>query len=294
MTIPEAMTMKDKLLPLLLILLSLGVPPGAWASTWLTSVEEAVERAVRDDRYILVDLYADWCGWCKVLEEKVFSTPEFRKFTRDFILLRVNVDDGAEGSELQARFGVAGLPTTLMMDARLVRIGTVAGYAPPEEFIQKLAAELENYRQLMRYYEQMRHSDDSAVLRALAEELHSRGDGARAAVVYEQVGRRMGPDTDGAAWLHYLIADAHRLGRQFDEAERALKKARAMSGALGDRELAERIDLLSFYIAQDQGDCAKAQASLERFLKEHPRSTHRREVRRTLEALKSGDGMQCA
>ncbi|MCP4655070.1 MAG: thioredoxin fold domain-containing protein [bacterium] len=286
--------MKDKLPVLILILLSLAVPSGASASTWLTSVEEAVERASQGDRYILIDLYADWCGWCKVLEEKVFSTSQFREFTRDFVLLRVNVDDGAEGTELQARFGVTGLPTTLIVDARLVKIGTVPGFAPPREFIRKLTAELESHRQLLRYYERMRRGDDLEALRALAEELHSRGDGARAAAIYEQVERRMGGGTDGAAWLQYLIADAHRLGGQFDQAERALKKARAMSGALGNRDLSERIDLLTFHIAQDQGDCTKAVASLEHFLKEHPRSTHRRDVQRTLEALKNGDGMQCA
>ena len=41
---------------------------------WLT-FEEAVERSKSEKRKIFIDVYTDWCGWCKVMDKKTFSEP---------------------------------------------------------------------------------------------------------------------------------------------------------------------------------------------------------------------------
>ena len=45
----------------------------AAAVNWLT-FEEAVERSKTEKRKIFVDVYTDWCGWCKVMDKKTFQT----------------------------------------------------------------------------------------------------------------------------------------------------------------------------------------------------------------------------
>jgi uncharacterized protein YyaL (SSP411 family) len=40
---------------------------------WLT-FEEAVERSKTEKRKIFIDVYTDWCGWCKVMDKKTFQT----------------------------------------------------------------------------------------------------------------------------------------------------------------------------------------------------------------------------
>lgn len=42
---------------------------------WLT-FEEAVERSKKEKRKIFIDVYTDWCGWCKVMDKKTFNEPE--------------------------------------------------------------------------------------------------------------------------------------------------------------------------------------------------------------------------
>lgn len=42
---------------------------------WLT-FEEAVERSKKEKRKIFIDVYTDWCGWCKVMDKKTFNKPE--------------------------------------------------------------------------------------------------------------------------------------------------------------------------------------------------------------------------
>jgi len=39
---------------------------------WLT-IKEAQEKFAKEKKPILVDLYTDWCGWCKVMDKKTYT-----------------------------------------------------------------------------------------------------------------------------------------------------------------------------------------------------------------------------
>ena len=45
---------------------------------WLT-FEEAVERSKTEKRKIFIDVYTDWCGWCKVMDKNTFQTAAVAK-----------------------------------------------------------------------------------------------------------------------------------------------------------------------------------------------------------------------
>ncbi len=284
-------------IPTLCLLAVLLALPAAAAEPepWLRSVDEALKLAAKDDRFILVDLYAEWCGWCKVMEKDVFSTDEFEAWAAELVLLRVDVDDGAGGSALQARFGAYSLPTTLVMDKHRVQVASVAGYAPTAELLRKVEYELASHRALVEYYDKMRANpaEDPAQLQQLVEELHSRADGRRAVEIYELMRRHVEPGTPRAAWLEYRVADAYRLAALYDEALQATAEARRLAKAAQANAVSERVDLLSYQIAEDSGDCEGAVHSLEHFLKAHPKSSHRSQARQTLETLRKGQSM-CA
>ncbi len=265
----------------------------AGGDSWLTSVDKAFATAESGDRYVLVDLYAEWCGWCKVLEREVFTSPEFRDFTRDMVLLRVDVDDGAEGSELQARYEATSLPTTLILDSRMVKVGEVRGYSPTPQFIAAVRSELEEFEAMLEFFDQVKRGGDLEIQRRLAEDFHGRGDGARAAALYQVM---LGQTSGGSAqaWLHYLSADSYRLAGKFSQAEGSLARARELVRDAGEPALGERVDLLGFHIAHDSGDCGAAVASLERFLGRHPGSGCRSQARWTLAAIRRGDERQCS
>ncbi len=60
-----------------LLLPALAFMPGSAANgpvNWL-SFEEAVARAQATPKKIFIDVYTDWCGWCKVMDSKTFSDP---------------------------------------------------------------------------------------------------------------------------------------------------------------------------------------------------------------------------
>jgi len=46
---------------------------------WL-SFEEAIQLNQEEKRKILVDVYTDWCGWCKKMDRTTYSHPEIVEY----------------------------------------------------------------------------------------------------------------------------------------------------------------------------------------------------------------------
>jgi thiol:disulfide interchange protein DsbD len=60
----------------------------------------------------LLDLYADWCISCKVMERNVFPRPEVAKHLARFRLLRADVtENNDEDKALMNRYGLFGPPS---------------------------------------------------------------------------------------------------------------------------------------------------------------------------------------
>lgn len=246
-------------------------PPVEAATVWHLDLDNALADARASDRLILIDLTADWCGWCKKLERETFADPAFRAYAdARFVLLRVDVEDGAEGSRLRDRFDTRRLPTTLIVDRRLARVGRVDGYQTARAMIARLEAELTRHRGLLESYREAMADDDPAALRALADRLHRDSDGVRAAAVYRRLLSGHEPSAAGRARLELALADAHRLAREFDDAEQALGRMREAAG--GDPRLAEAAALLEVLVARDRGDCRRTTEAVESLLDSHPKS----------------------
>lgn len=298
---PPLMSRALRSLPLLLALVLVAGPTAAsepkTEQIWLTDLDSAVKKAEETGEYIVVDLYAEWCGWCKKLEREVFPAPEFRSFAANKVLLRVDVEDGADGTALQARHGAFNLPTTLILDSSLARVGMVAGFLPAEALVPRFEAEIAAWQRLVSRFPQILNQGSVSLQRSLANEFHERGDGGRAAELYGRLVAAVGSLSPETPWLYYKKADAHRLARDFEAAAEATAKARqlASQGLAGAPDaLAEKLDLLAYQIAEDAGDCQKAKSTLQQFLDSHPASKSRRVLARKLKALETGDDTICA
>lgn len=57
-------------------------PPAVEEISWMT-FEEAVEKSKTEKRKIFIDVYTDWCGWCKVMDKKTFTDPAVAKMLNE-------------------------------------------------------------------------------------------------------------------------------------------------------------------------------------------------------------------
>ncbi len=83
----------------------------------LKQVEAAIAAAQRSGRPVMLDLYADWCIACKVMERQVFPDGAVAAAMSQFTLLRADVTANSdEDRELLARFKLFGPPSMLLFD----------------------------------------------------------------------------------------------------------------------------------------------------------------------------------
>jgi thiol:disulfide interchange protein DsbD len=86
--------------------------------TSLVALDNAIAKATRTGRPVILDFSAKWCVECQVMDRTVFSDQLVRKRLRDFELIRADATDYNDDSRsLMKRFGVVGPPTVIFLDA---------------------------------------------------------------------------------------------------------------------------------------------------------------------------------
>lgn len=88
--------------------------------TWYTDINEAMDLAVKENKKMMLFFTgSDWCGWCIKLQNEVFKTSDFEKWSNDLILVELDFprrtpqDEKIKGQnrQLQAIFKVRGYPS---------------------------------------------------------------------------------------------------------------------------------------------------------------------------------------
>ena len=91
------------------------------------------DEIIKNEKPILLDFYADWCGPCKMLAPIIDEIAEERS---DISVVKVNVDDEPELAE---EFGVFSIPTLVIL--KNGELAHQSAGARPKEQILKLLDE---------------------------------------------------------------------------------------------------------------------------------------------------------
>jgi thiol:disulfide interchange protein len=110
-------------------------PSGLFASL---DLPQALDRARSGGQIVMVDVYTDWCGWCKKLDRETYSDRRVREALREFVPIKVDAEKG--GRSVAETYGIDGFPTILFVapDGRVVR--KVQGFVDAEEMLRILAS----------------------------------------------------------------------------------------------------------------------------------------------------------
>ena len=112
----------------------------------VSSLEELNKRiAASQNKYVMLDFYADWCISCKEMERFTFTDTEVQNRLRDVVLLQVDVTEGTIDDEaLLKNFKLFGPPGILFFDpnGREIYDARTIGYQNKEDFLAILNAVL--------------------------------------------------------------------------------------------------------------------------------------------------------
>jgi len=119
---------------------------------WYT-IEQAEKLNGQNPKKIFIDVYTDWCGWCKRMDATTYQDPSIIQLLNDdFYAVRLDAEQkndivfknksykfiarGSTGyNELAAVLlnGQLSYPTTVYLDENLNEIQPIPGYLPSEK-----------------------------------------------------------------------------------------------------------------------------------------------------------------
>ena len=109
------------------------------AVDWEQDYDLGLAKAKKDKKLVMVDLYTDWCGWCKKLDKDTYANKDVAdKLTKDFVAVKVNPEKSLKGSKLAQQFGTRGFPHIVFVSAEGAKLSEIGGYLPPKEFLKRL------------------------------------------------------------------------------------------------------------------------------------------------------------
>jgi thioredoxin-related protein len=115
------------------------------AIAWTHEVDNGLSAAKQSSKYVLADVYTDWCGWCKRLDAQTFSDKSVAEYLGGkFVCIKVNAEDHGQGEALARKYQVDGFPCALVFDQSGKYIGRISGFMPPAEYQAKVQEILAN------------------------------------------------------------------------------------------------------------------------------------------------------
>lgn len=138
---------------LALMVLGSGVASAQEEVKWY-SIEEAIQLANQEPRVLLIDVYTDWCGWCKRMDANTFSDPQVAAaMNKHFYPVKLDAEgkedivigekifkfvaNGRRGYHEMAAIVTKGrlsYPTISYVDAQGKVLQAAPGYKTPEQF----------------------------------------------------------------------------------------------------------------------------------------------------------------
>jgi thioredoxin-related protein len=106
---------------------------------------DGIAEAKKTNKKILIDVYTDWCGWCKRMDSQTYADKQVAKYLGErYVLVKLNAESAKKifyndkqytEREFSAAFGITGYPATLFLKSNGEAITIYPGFADAKRFM---------------------------------------------------------------------------------------------------------------------------------------------------------------
>lgn len=125
---------------------TIALPEGAKLA-WDEDFKAAIARARTEQKPMLIDFSASWCGACQELEHKTFSDPRVVREGENFVAVRVDLSPGKdtpEKRELLATYQHRGLPLVVLHNPKGEAASKVTSFVEAERMLSLMQTARQN------------------------------------------------------------------------------------------------------------------------------------------------------
>ncbi|MEI0530259.1 DUF255 domain-containing protein [Brachyspira pilosicoli] len=107
---------------------------------WETNYNTALEKAVKENKSIMIDFYTDWCTICKIMETNVYLDKDIvSNINYNFVPLKINAEDNEEYIKfLTNQYNISAFPTTVFINTNGFIIKKILGYIDTNDLLEEI------------------------------------------------------------------------------------------------------------------------------------------------------------
>jgi len=252
---------------------------------WERRFEDALQKARTAHKPVIVDFWAQWCGWCHRLDKTTYMDPAVVKLAEDFVAVKVNTEGDPRDAAVAIRYDVSSLPTIMVVSPHGRPIVRVNGFVGPGQFPHLLEEAKEVSGRVIAWEVRLEKDPrDPVALAGLGVHLFEQDSFADSLELLRQAarvdGRRPIEERKQTRLLTGVILKA---ADRFPEAETVLKEGLGLppADAVYDPKLLYVLGMLY----ANWGRRAEARAMLEKVVTLHAQSSIAQKAHDSLAAL---------
>lgn len=108
---------------------------------WVSDMKLAQSLAISENKFILIDFWATWCGPCVEMDKKMWGNEVINPVRDKFIGLKIDID---RNRQLAQKYGVTSIPNVIIIDPAENKLWSQVGFSSPAPYLSILEKLPEN------------------------------------------------------------------------------------------------------------------------------------------------------